>query len=207
MDSKNYFDRVSSNWDKMRPEFFSDNLRDKTYSIVKIEKGKVAADIGAGSGFITEGLIERGIKVIAIDQSEKMLSQIKNKTSNLDLLDLRIGKSNSLPISDNEIDYVFANMYLHHVENPILAIKEMVRILKPAGKLIITDLDCHNYEFLRTEQQDVWLGFDREDINRWYKEARLINIKIESIGENCCSGSETCEENASVSIFFAYGEK
>ncbi len=45
MDSKNYFDRVSSNWDKMRSKFFSDNLRDKTYSIVKIEKGKVAADI------------------------------------------------------------------------------------------------------------------------------------------------------------------
>jgi len=48
-------------------------------------------------------------------------------------------------------------MYLHHVEDPPAAIKEMVRILKPGGKIVITDADEHNYEFLRTEQQDRWL--------------------------------------------------
>jgi len=73
MGSEKYFDRVSSDWDKMRSKFFSDNLRDKTYATVKIEKGKVAADIGAGSGFMTQGLVQRGLKVFAVDQSEKML--------------------------------------------------------------------------------------------------------------------------------------
>ncbi|NYT04034.1 MAG: class I SAM-dependent methyltransferase [Candidatus Methanofastidiosa archaeon] len=207
IDSEEYFNRVSSDWDRMRSKFFSDNVRKKSYSIAKIEKGKIAADIGAGTGFITEGLLQKGIKVIAIDQSEKMLNQIKIKMSNNNLLVTRVGKSNSLPVEDNTVDYVFANMYLHHVENPLLAIKEMVRILKSHGKMIITDLDSHKYEFLRIEQQDIWLGFNREELVKWYKESGLKNVEVGCIGENCCSPSETCEENASISIFYAYGEK
>ncbi|NYT13772.1 MAG: class I SAM-dependent methyltransferase [Candidatus Methanofastidiosa archaeon] len=207
IDSEAYFNRVSSDWDRMRSKFFSDNVREKSYSIAKIEKGKIAADIGAGTGFITEGLLQKGIKVIAIDQSEKMLNQIKIKMSNNNLLVTRVGKSNSLPVEDNTVDYVFANMYLHHVENPLLAIKEMVRILKSHGKMIITDLDSHKYEFLRIEQQDIWLGFNREELVKWYKESGLKNVEVGCIGENCCSPSETCEENASISIFYAYGEK
>ncbi len=50
MGSEKYFDRVSSDWDKMRSNFFSDTLWDKSYSIAKLEKRKVAADIGAGTG-------------------------------------------------------------------------------------------------------------------------------------------------------------
>jgi ubiquinone/menaquinone biosynthesis C-methylase UbiE len=55
-------------------------------------------------------------------------------------------------------------MLLHHVENPKVAIKEMVRILKPGGMIVITDLDEHKFEFLKTEQHDRWMGFKREDV-------------------------------------------
>ena len=43
------------------------------------QKGKIAADIGAGTGFITEGLIRKGLKVIAVDQSEMILAEMKKK--------------------------------------------------------------------------------------------------------------------------------
>lgn len=207
MGSKEYFDAISLEWDGMRSEYFSNNVRDKSYSIAKIQKGKIAADIGAGTGYITEGLVKKGLRVIAIDQSEKMLNLLKTKLSNSPLLETRVGKSDSLPIDDNAVDYVFANMYLHHVENPFSAVKEMARILKSNGKMIITDLDAHDFEFLREEQHDLWLGFDREDLSRWYNESGLKNVEIGCIGENCCSPSETCDEKASVSIFYAYGEK
>lgn len=55
----------------------------------------------------------------------------------------------SLPtlIEDESVDYVFANMFLHHASSPTNTIKEMVRILKKSGKLIITDLDKHDFDF------------------------------------------------------------
>lgn len=77
-----------------------------------------------------------------------------------------MGEAGSLPIPDETVDYAFANMYLHHVEDPPQAILEMARIIKPGGILVITDLDKHSNEFLRQEHNDRWMGFVRDDILR-----------------------------------------
>ena len=53
-DSKNYFDDVAPRWDAMRRGFFSESIREKAFSLAGVQPGELAADIGAGSGFITE---------------------------------------------------------------------------------------------------------------------------------------------------------
>ncbi|PKM95154.1 MAG: SAM-dependent methyltransferase [Firmicutes bacterium HGW-Firmicutes-1] len=206
MDSTRYFEEVAEQWDTMRTNFFTEVVREKAYDVAKVEKGKIAADIGAGTGFITEGLLERGLKVIAVDLSDEMLQILKRKFNQYAQVVCLQGKSESLPIEDQSVDYSMANMYLHHVEDPLSAIKEMKRILKTGGKLVITDLDTHEFEFLRTEHYDRWMGFNREDIKRWFIEAGLKNISIDCVGGECCTTSiEGCEE-AKISIFIAYGE-
>lgn len=207
MGSKAYFDNVATQWDTMRKGFFSESIREKAFSVVNIEQGKLCADIGAGTGFVTEGIINKGLKVIAVDQSEEMLSQMKQKFKDCDLIDYRRGDAENLPIENNTVDFVFANMYLHHVEDPASAIKEMVRILKPGGKIAITDLDEHNFEFLKTEHFDRWMGFKREDVHNWLLLAELKNVFVDCAGGNCCTTSECGCEDASISIFVATGEK
>ncbi len=76
MESKEYFDKVSSEWDKLRESFFSEVVREKAYAVAGVQAGKIAADIGPGTGFITEGLINRRLRVIAVDQSELMLEEV-----------------------------------------------------------------------------------------------------------------------------------
>ena len=207
MDCKEYFDQVANQWDKMQESFFSKAVRDKAFSIAGVQTGKIAADIGAGTGFITEGLIHTGLQVIAVDQSEAMLLEMRRKFYGIKEIDYRIGKAEQLPIPDESVDYVFANMYLHHVESPLGAIKEMVRILTPFGKLVITDLDEHTSEFLIVEHHDRWMGFKREDIRKWFIEGGLNNVVVDCVGEDCCAQSSRGEESANVSIFVASGEK
>ncbi|RMF59132.1 MAG: class I SAM-dependent methyltransferase [Calditrichaeota bacterium] len=207
MSSKSYFEEVAGQWDQMSKEFFSDAVREKAFEVAGIEKGKVAADLGAGTGFITEGLISAGLQVIAVDQSEQMLEVMKQKFSGVEGIDYRMGDAEALPLDDQSVDYVFANMYLHHVEEPITAIREMVRILKPGGKVVITDLDEHNHEFLRTEQHDRWLGFKHEDIRNWLEAAGLSDVTVECVGENCCAESSCACETAAINIFAARGVK
>lgn len=204
---KKYFDGVASQWDKLRESFFSESLREKAMQIAGVAEGEIACDVGAGSGFMTEGLIKKGLNVIAVDQSQEMINEMKKKFSCSNRVDYRVGEAENLPVKSESIDYVFSNMCLHHVENPSDAIKEMLRILKPGGKLIITDLDSHNFEFLRTEQHDRWLGFKREDIKEWFIEAGLRNVKVECANENCCAQSSSGSDYASVSIFIASGER
>ena len=206
MNSKKYFDEVAQQWDNMQQSFFSEDIREKAFSVAGVKKGKIAADIGAGSGFISEGLIGKGLKVIAVDQSEAMLAEMRKKFSGTEGIEYRLGEAEKLPIPDEAVDYVFANMYIHHVESPQEAIKEMVRILKPGGELVITDMDEHEFKFLKEEHHDRWMGFKREDVRRWFEEAGLKNVIVDCVGESCCAQS-SCGEHASISIFVASGEK
>ena len=82
-----------------------------------------------------------------------MIKEIKRKFKESDL-DCRMGEAEHLPIEDQTVDYVFSNMYLHHVQSPLVAIREMSRVLKPGDKLVITNLDEHQFEFLQTEQHN-----------------------------------------------------
>ncbi len=207
MNDKKYFNKVANKWDLMRQAFFSDSLREKALKVAKVKDGEKAADIGAGTGFMTKILLEKNLSVIAIDQSEEMISILKQKFGENNKTEFVSGNAEQMNIPDNYVEYAFANMYLHHVEDPMVAIKEMTRILKPGGKLIITDLDEHNHEFLKTEQNDRWLGFGREDISKWFASANLKDIEVNCVDENCCSNSNTSDDKAEISIFIASGIK
>jgi len=60
--SRIYFETVAQKWDTMRQGFFSDAVREKAFEAAGAVAGKIAADIGAGSGFVTEGLLRRGLR-------------------------------------------------------------------------------------------------------------------------------------------------
>jgi ubiquinone/menaquinone biosynthesis C-methylase UbiE len=207
MSSKQYFEEVAHQWDKMRESFFSDAVREKALAVAGVQQGKLAADIGAGTGFITEGLVRKGLHVIAVDESAAMLETMKKKFDSTERIDYRVGEAQHLPLSSGSVDYVFANMYLHHVESPPEAISEMVRILKPGGKFVLTDLDEHQFEFLRQEHHDRWMGFRRVDIQYWLTQAGLKNVVVDCVGETCCAQSSSGCESASISVFIASGDK
>ena len=207
MDSKNYFDSVAHDWDKMRDGFFGVALREKALESAQLQYGQLAADIGAGTGFITEGLLHIGVRVIAVDQSKTMLDVLKSKFPSSAQIDYRIGAAENLPIEDNHVDSVFANMYLHHVLGPPAAVREMVRTLKPGGMLVITDMDKHTFTFLKNEHHDRWMGFKREEVHRWLEEAGLETVQVRCTEELCCAESACGSQHAQVSIFTASGKK
>jgi ubiquinone/menaquinone biosynthesis C-methylase UbiE len=118
----------------------------------------------------------------------------------------RAGDVESLPLNTAEVDAVFANMVLHHAPHPPAAIREMARVLKPGGRLVITDADTHTHEWLRTEQHDRWLGFEHADIIRWFGDAGLVDVTVGDTSELCCPTSE-CGTKAEITIFLARGIK
>ena len=146
------------------------------------------------------------MKVIAVDESEKMLDELRRRIP-VSGVERRVGSAERIPIEDEAVDYVFANMLLHHVEEPSRAVREMARVLRPGGVVVITDLDSHEFEFLTTEQHDRWKGFERESVSSRLRGAGLTNVAVESLGEDCCSKSSKGDAEVTVSIFIASGRK
>lgn len=205
MSSVPYFNQMAGQWDDLRQTFFSDSVREAALAAAGVQPGELAADIGAGSGFITEALIAAGLSVTAVDPSARMLEVMRGKFPGSAAVDCRVGTAEQIPLEAHSVRHAFANMCLHHVEDPAAAIRDMARIIQPGGKLVITDLDTHNFAFLRDEHQDRWMGFDRSDIARWFTEAGLIDVSVTSVGSDCCADSACGTQRATVSIFLAIG--
>ena len=207
MHEKGYFDEIAPRWDDMRRTYFSERVRDRALSEARVQRGRLAADVGAGTGFITEGLIVHGVEVLAIDESLPMLQVLRRKAFDASGLHGCIGSAEHLPVRTGAVDYVFANMCLHHVAHPAAAISEMARILKKGGTLIITDLDEHAFAFLTEERTDRWTGFRREDVRMWFAEAWLKDIAVGDTGERASVPSDSTDNCADISIFIARGTK
>jgi ubiquinone/menaquinone biosynthesis C-methylase UbiE len=206
MEANAYFETVAPEWDTMRRGFFSSRIRDFAIGVAEVGPGYLAADIGAGTGFMTEGLVAAGARVIAVDPSGGMLGELHRKFSRVNTVEARLLEEERLPIDDRSVDGVFANMMLHHSEAPSQAILEMKRILKPGGRLVVTDLDKHTFAFLKAEHHDRWMGFYRSDIRHWLMTAGFSNIIVNGLpGEQCCADSQCGTVRAAVGIFMATG--
>lgn len=210
MSSEEYFAQVAGQWDKLRAGFFSEAVRDKALALAGApfaRSGLTAADLGAGTGFVTEALLAAGLKVFAVDQSPAMLAELSTKLGGNGRLTVLPGTAEALPLPDASVDFVFANMFLHHVDDPLAAIAEMARILRPGGRLVITDLDSHKHQFLLTEHHDRWPGFARSDVAQWLAAAGLARATVDCAGERCCAEACDGSDAASISIFAASAEK
>jgi len=204
-DTQQYFDKVAHQWDDMRRTFFGEGVREAAIRAADIKPGLIVADVGTGTGFIAEAALAAGARVIGIDSSAGMLAQVRQRLDQ-EKFEARAGDLDSLPLAAGEVDAVLANMVLHHAPDPPRAIREMTRPLKPGGRLVITDADSHGYEWLRTEQHDRWLGFERADIARWFREAGLEEVTVADTNE-ICSPTAECGTKAAITIFLARGRK
>jgi ubiquinone/menaquinone biosynthesis C-methylase UbiE len=206
--SSSYFDKVAPAWDSMRSGYFTEAVREAAIRRAYLHPDMTVADVGAGTGFIAAGLAPLVKHIHVLDGSAAMLNEARRNLAQFDNVEFHEADGLSLPLPDSSVDAVFANMYLHHCPDPLAAIREMVRILRPAGRLAITDMDAHNHEWLKTEMADLWLGFEREQIKRWFDDAGLVNVIVDGTGESCQSGCENEKgEHADISIFVATGTK
>jgi ubiquinone/menaquinone biosynthesis C-methylase UbiE len=146
--------------------------------------GKTVADLGCGEGHLALLLARFAGKVIAFDQSEKMLRLVGEKATEQgvqDRIELRKGILEKLGVDGMELDAVFLSQSLHHASNPEDVIRSAAAGLKPGGQLIILDLVRHEHEWTREEWADQWLGFDPLEIREWLKLAGLKPLVIDSL--------------------------
>lgn len=203
-----YFERVAGAWDELRAGYFSEAVRDAAIAHAYLRPEMTVADVGCGTGFLTAGLAPKVAQVHALDGAPAMIEAARRSLAAFPNVAYHVADGATLPLADASVDAVFANMYLHHCPEPAAAIQEMARLLRPGGRLVITDLDRHAHEWLRAEMADEWLGFDRAEVKDWLAAAGLVNVLVESTGQSCCASAQTAAAApAEISVFVATGTR
>ncbi len=150
------------------------------------ERPGVTVDLGCGSGELARLLAEHTSQLVCVDQSPNMLDLAREQCP---LADFRIGSVEHLPLSEAEADTVVSSMVLHHLPDPDGSVREIARVLKPGGRLILADLHSHNLEIMRTRLADFWLGFEPALLRSMVENAGLV---IEDEGRGSGEGELEC---------------
>jgi len=184
--ARSFFDAVGPEWDSLRQVFDDDTLRARAITRL-VDPELTVADIGTGTGILAVELARLGVRVIAIDHSEKMLDAARDKLEASGVggaapqVELRQGDADALPLRDGEVHGTLAHMVLHYLPSPPEAIREMARVVRGGGVVVLVDFVRHDQEWMRQELGVTWLGFDLDEVESWFEAAGLRGFRCETL--------------------------
>lgn len=131
----NIFDDVATIYEKYRPSYPEEYIN---YLISKcnLNKNSVVADIGAGTGIFTKQLLDKNLKVIAVEPNNKMRKVLEEKLSGNKNFTSTNGTDKNTNLKENSIDLITVAQAFHWFDIQSFR-KECKRILKPNGKICI----------------------------------------------------------------------
>jgi SAM-dependent methyltransferase len=96
-----------------------------------------ALDAACGTGRHTTALVAQGHKTIGVDQSPEMIAVAHQKVPDAEF---RIGHLENLPLDDSSVDLAVCGLALTHLTDLSAGINELARVVRPGGRVIISDL-------------------------------------------------------------------
>lgn len=185
-DPKEYYNKVAHNWEDIRKDYYDESIKNHLLNLGILKKDKTVMDLGSGNGYISIAVAKHVKEVIAVDISKEMIKELKKNARINSIKNIQTIQSDDIdiPVEDEAVDVVCANMYLHHKEQPKLAIKEIGRVLKPGGIIFLSDFYEHKDLELKEKMHDIWLGFNSEKIKEWFLNCGFTDIEITTIKQN-----------------------
>ncbi|MEE8522927.1 MAG: metalloregulator ArsR/SmtB family transcription factor [Thermoanaerobaculia bacterium] len=178
--SQEFFTSAAHEWDQMRDELFG-----RRFDLLALpglfDRRWVVGDLGCGTGRISEALAPFVARVVAVDGSATMLEAARERLARFDNVDLRESELERLPIADQRLDAATLVLALHHLPEPVAALNEARRVLKPGGRLLVADMLPHDREEYRQQMGHVWLGFSEEQTRRSFEAAGFHGVRLQAL--------------------------
>lgn len=147
-------------------EHFPSTIDPRIYHVQLIARyfgdmnGKLALDAGCGKGRFARVLKDQNpqVAIVALDLALAMLAHVRPP------LHACCATLTQYPFRDNSFDFVFATESLEHAVDIDAAVRELTRVLKPGGRLVIIDKNVEHWGRFETPTWERW--FDRKEMER-----------------------------------------
>ena len=191
-DEREYFSLVKKVFDILAP--FYDivtlpltRLRGRVVDFTGAEKGSRILDVATGTGKQAFAFAEKGYDVTGIDLSKAML-KVANKKNRYKNVRFQAADATNLPFEDNSFDVSSVSFALHDMPLTIRerVLKEIVRVTKPAGMIVIVDYALPEnkigrflvYHFVRLYEREYYSRFIKSDLEALLRKSG-IEVKEE----------------------------
>jgi arsenite methyltransferase len=158
-------------------------------AIAALKPGEVVIDLGSGAGFdclLAARQVGAAGRVIGVDMTHEMLKKARENAAKIGAsnVEFRLGELEHLPVADNTADAVLSNCVINLVPEKAQVFREALRVLKPGGRLAISD--AVNTAPLSAElQADATLlcgciagAAPIERIEAWLREAGFVDVRV-----------------------------
>jgi ubiquinone/menaquinone biosynthesis C-methylase UbiE len=153
--------------------FYVEATTRETLNRLSVPENGQLLDVGCGTGELLSRIGGQypGLALAGIDPVPEMLAVAKGKLSGG--AELRVGYANALPWPDESFDVVVSCNMFHYITHPVPAIREMTRVLKSGGKLVITDW-CDDY--LACRLCNIYLRITNRAYYKTYRQHECLEL-------------------------------
>lgn len=122
------------------------SFREETLRHAKLKPGEHFLDVGCGTGVLTRlaaGIVGSSGLAVGIDPAPRMIAVARKNAAGSSQAEFRLAAIERLPLESGSFDVAVASLMLHHLPPDLKrdGLREVYRVLKPGGRLIVVDLD------------------------------------------------------------------
>lgn len=152
-------------------------------------------DIGCGSGLYAEELARRGARVVAFDSSAELVRHARQRVGSAADIRVHDAQRPLVWLADASFDQAIMALVLHHLDDPVAALREAHRVLGPSGRLVVSTVhptadwrQLGGSYFTDEMIEDTWnagweVRFRRAPLTAWCAEFHEAGFVIERLVE------------------------
>ncbi len=177
-----FYKYLSKVYDEVNTFIWTEQMRTEALGLLEIEPDDRVLDVGCGTGFATEGLLEHVDGVYGLDQSAHQLAQAYDKFGKRGPVQFHRGDAERLPFADSTFDIVWSSGSIEYWPDPVTALAECRRVVKPEGQVLIVGPNYPNRTLLQKLADLMMLFYDESEADRMFEAAGFSSFEHHLMG-------------------------
>jgi demethylmenaquinone methyltransferase/2-methoxy-6-polyprenyl-1,4-benzoquinol methylase len=175
--ARTFYKYLSKVYDRVNPFVWNEAMRDEALDMLAVDGDDRVLDVGCGTGFGTEGLLEYSDDVYALDQSTHQLEKAWAKLGKHDPVAFHLGDAERLPFADDSFDAEWSSGSIEYWPNPVVGLREIRRVLEPGGTALVVGPDYPNSAIMQKLADAIMLFYDEAEADRMFAEAGFVDVE------------------------------